>query len=53
VSAPGGWDDDLAVLPDTSYDDAAYGWGDDRDIGDDRTTSDDRRLRDERPPHWS
>ena len=40
------WDDDFDVLPDTTADETAGGWGDDRD-----DTNDDRLTR-ERPPHW-
>jgi hypothetical protein len=42
-----GWDDEVAVLPDTTSDEDDIGWGDDR--GD----ADDRRLLEERPPHWA
>ncbi|MBB6119039.1 hypothetical protein [Nocardiopsis algeriensis] len=38
--------DDLEILPDTTGDERALGWGDDPD--DDSTA----RLLDERPPHW-
>lgn len=47
MSTPSGWDDDEpVVLPDTSSDERATGWGDDAD------DSNDDRLIAERPPHW-
>ncbi|HSK55104.1 MAG TPA: hypothetical protein VK908_07605 [Jiangellales bacterium] len=45
MSSPGQWEDDLVVLPDTTSDETATGWGEDDE-------SNDRRLADERPPHW-
>jgi hypothetical protein len=41
------WDDDLEILPDTTTDESAEGWGDAAD------DSNDERLAAERPPHWS
>lgn len=38
--------DDLDVLPDTTSDEGALGWGD--EVSDDSTS----RLIAERPPHW-
>ncbi|HEY9409655.1 MAG TPA: hypothetical protein VIP77_08765 [Jiangellaceae bacterium] len=45
MSTPSSWDDDLEVLPDTTTDEAASGWGEDDE-------SNDQRLSAERPPHW-
>jgi hypothetical protein len=45
VSTLSGWEDDLEILPDTTEDESARGWGDD-------DGSNDHRLLDERPPHW-
>lgn len=39
------WEDEPDVLPDTTVDETAQGWGD----GDD---SNDSRLLEDRPPHW-
>ena len=39
--------DDFDILPDTTSDEGALGWGD--DLTDDSTD----RLIAERPPHWS
>jgi hypothetical protein len=41
-----GWNDDFVVLPDTTADEDAAGWGDDEGSNDDRLVA-------ERPPHWS
>lgn len=41
-----GWDDDFVVLPDTTSDEGAVGWGDEHQA------DDDSRLLGERPPHW-
>jgi hypothetical protein len=46
VSTPSAWDDDFDVLPDTTEDESARGWGDDA------AESNDQRLLEERPPHW-
>lgn len=48
MSTPSGWDDDLEILPDTTGDERAEGWGEDRPTPDE----DDERLTAERPPHW-
>ena len=40
-----GWEDDFAVLPDTTSDERGDGWGE-------TDESDDDRLEQERPPHW-
>jgi hypothetical protein len=45
VSSPDRPPDDLVVLPDTTSDETATGWGEDDE-------SNDRRLIEERPPHW-
>jgi hypothetical protein len=39
------YDEDFVVLPDTTADETAAGWGE-------RDESNDERLADERPPHW-
>jgi hypothetical protein len=45
MSAQDGWDDNLVVLPDTTSDERAAGWGEEDE-------SNDHRLTEERPPHW-
>jgi hypothetical protein len=39
------------VVPDTTSDERAVGWGDDLDDAAERD-SDDERLREDRPPHY-
>lgn len=46
MSSTAGWEDDLEVLPDTTTDETAVGWGEDKD------DDNDARLTAERPPHW-
>lgn len=41
-----GWDDGFDLLPDTTADEDAVGWGDENDAGDDA------RLSNDKPPHW-
>ncbi|HZY27286.1 MAG: hypothetical protein ACRDVO_10190 [Jiangellaceae bacterium] len=40
-----GWEDDFDVLPDTTSDERADGWGESDESADDR-------FEQERPPHW-